>query len=68
MLYVYLSEHIYFRLFRWAVYRQFTSWVHGKLCQRVRRVLPACASHLIKTRFHALAAEQHERYHSALED
>ena len=24
MSYVYLSEHVYFRLLRWAVYRQFT--------------------------------------------
>ena len=37
-------------------------WVHRKLCRRVRRVLAACVSHLIRTRFPALAGEQHEAY------
>ena len=52
---VYLFEHIYFRSLMWAAYMQFTWWVHGKLGRSVHRVLPACASHLIRTRFIALA-------------
>ncbi|ELU01738.1 hypothetical protein CAPTEDRAFT_217537 [Capitella teleta] len=36
---------------RWAAYRQFTWWIHGKLGLRVRRPIPACAVTKIRHSF-----------------
>ena len=65
MSYVYLSEHVYFRLLRWAVYRQFTggftaSWagVFIEYCQHAQLGQSSLSS----------LGEQHEGYHFALED
>ena len=51
---------------RWAAYRQFTWWVYGRLDRRVRRVIPACASHRIRTQLPE--QEGHEGHHCGLED
>lgn len=41
------------RSFRYAAYRQFTSWVHGHLERKIRRVIPSCAVKKIRNAFPA---------------
>ncbi|KAJ8048794.1 P2X purinoceptor 7 [Holothuria leucospilota] len=39
------------KTYRYAAYRMFTYWVHGKLGQGVRKVVPACAVSKIRETF-----------------
>ena len=40
-----------FRTLRLAAYRQFTLWAHGKLGRRVRRIIPSCVVHRIRSTY-----------------
>ena len=48
MSYVYLSEHVYFRLLRWAVYRQFTGGLKGTKREKLHAMH---VKELIKTNY-----------------
>ena len=39
------------RAFRFMAYRQYTLWIHGCLGRRSTRVVPACCTISIRTRF-----------------
>lgn len=46
-------------LLRHQAYTQFTLWVHDRLGRRVRRVVPACAAHLIHKQYPDATGQYH---------
>jgi len=58
-------KSVFFRSLRFAAYRQFTWWVHGRLGRRTRRIIPACATHVIRVAFPKQPDEEYTAYHSA---
>lgn len=53
---------------RYASYSQFTWWIHNKLGKGRRRIVPACASHQIRTTFPTDNNEDYEGYHSGIDE
>lgn len=41
----------FIRVLRLAAYRLFTWWIHARLGQRVRRVIPSCAVQVIRDNY-----------------
>ena len=56
-----------FRSYRYAAYRQFTWWVHGRLGPNKRYPIPACATHAIRTQYPS-PDNVYEGYQSVEED
>ena len=52
---------------RWAAYRQFIWWIHGRMGRRNRRVIPACVVHSIRKQFPKEAGDAYAGYNSGLD-
>ena len=65
------STHIilnfYFRNYRFAAYRQFISWIYGRLGKHVRQVIPSCIVWAIRTKYPS-EDNQYVPFHFSNED